>query len=93
MNKRLLFLMLCTILLAVFISPFASSLPDGLERTALDLGVIDKEAEPIFTFMPDYQVKFIQNEGISTAISGLCGITIILSAFYIFSKYSRAKKW
>ena len=71
------------ILLAVFLSPFASSSPDGLEKVAEDKGFIRaaEETEPSWTHspLPDYQVTAIRNERVSTGVSGLVGVLITVA--------------
>lgn len=62
--------------LAVFVSPFASSTPDGLERVAADQGFDTAAAEqPIWDLSPlgDYQFPGIAGERMSTALAGLLG--------------------
>lgn len=65
--------------LAIFVSPFASSSPDGLERVAEDKGFIDSSGTAIYTSapMPDYSVSRVKDEGISTAIAGLIGTSAV----------------
>ena len=75
--------MILAVLLAVFISPYASSSPDGLERVAEDKGFLDvaEETQPAWThsIMPDYQIKAVKSEKVSTGISGLIGVLITLA--------------
>jgi cobalt/nickel transport protein len=61
--------------IALLLSPFASSQPDGLERVAKDLGFIEKGegVEVMKTPIPDYKMPGIDNEGLSTAASGAVG--------------------
>jgi cobalt/nickel transport system permease protein len=71
--------------LAVFISPFASSSPDGLERVAADKGFETAAPEqPVWGFSPfgDYQIPGIGNEKVATAIAGLVG-TVVLFALIL----------
>jgi cobalt/nickel transport protein len=70
------------ILLAVFISPWASSSPDGLEKVAEEKG-FGKKAEtdkPAWEHSPmkDYAIPGIKSENTSTGISGLIGVVITL---------------
>lgn len=71
------------VLLAVFISPFASSSPDGLEKVAEDKEFLKKaeENKPAWTHspLPDYQVTAVKNEKVSTGISGFLGVLITLA--------------
>jgi cobalt/nickel transport protein len=70
------------ILLAVFISPWASSSPDGLEKVAEEKGFSGKAQtdEPAWEHSPmkDYAVPGINSEKASTGISGLIGVIITL---------------
>ena len=69
--------------LAVFVSPHASSWPDGLEKVAEDIGFIDRAAErgawessPV----PDYAVPGLGNEAMATALAGFVGTVLVLAA-------------
>jgi len=70
------------ILLAVFISPWASSSPDGLEKVAEEKGFSNKTEtdKPAWEHSPmkDYAIPGIKSENTSTGISGLIGVVITL---------------
>jgi len=61
--------------IALFLSPFASSWPDGLEKVAKDLGFFEKGegAEILKAPLPDYKFPGLDSEGVSTALSGAIG--------------------
>lgn len=64
------------LLLALFLSPFASSAPDGLEKVAETKGFAQKgEGWAFWLYAPlrDYGISLIKNEKVSTALSGLIG--------------------
>jgi len=64
------------LLLAIFISPFASSSPDGLEKVAEEKGLLEKgDGSTLWRFapIPDYLIPGIENEKLATAIAGLIG--------------------
>ena len=68
--------------LAIFLSPFASSEPDGLEKVAEDEGFIEKaEGAEVWTEapVPDYAVPGVENEQLATGLAGAAG-TLILFA-------------
>jgi cobalt/nickel transport protein len=76
MGRRETFLALgIALAIALFLSPFASSWPDGLERVAKDLGFIEKGegTEMLKAPLPDYKIQGLDNEGFSTALSGTIG--------------------
>ena len=70
--------LLVAIALAVFLAPFASQSPDGLERVAEDKGFLEKgEGEPVIgSPLPDYSMPGVKNEGVSTALAGIVGTII-----------------
>jgi cobalt/nickel transport system permease protein len=63
--------------LAVFISPYASSWPDGLAKVAEKFGFEGRASTLIKTFIPDYKMPGISSEGIATAIAGAVGTLIM----------------
>lgn len=85
MSKTYIFLWLLTaLILAFFISPFASSSPDGLEKVAGDKGFLEKgEIEPaVNSPIPDYTWPGIDNEGIATGLAGILGTLIVFGLAY-----------
>lgn len=69
--------------LAAFVSPHASSAPDGLERVAEDKGFIDKaEGAEVWRHAPapDYTVPGVKDEGVSTALAGVLGTLAVFGA-------------
>ena len=67
---------LVSIGMAAFISPWASSLPDGLEKVAEQMGFLHKaQGEAMWTHspMPEYALPGVQNESLSTGLAGLLG--------------------
>jgi hypothetical protein len=64
--------------LALVVSGFASSSPDGLEKVAEDKGFLETAKDHRFADGPlaDYAVKGVGNERLSTGLSGLIGVLI-----------------
>jgi cobalt/nickel transport protein len=65
-----------SLLLALFLSPFASSSPDGLEKVAETKGFSERgEGWKGWKYAPfsKYAIPWIKNEKVSTALSGLIG--------------------
>jgi hypothetical protein len=78
--------LIVTIGLALFVSPLASSSPDGLERVATDQGFIDTAEEHDLAHGPlaDYGVEGMDGP-LSTGLSGIIGVAITLGvALVIF---------
>lgn len=66
---------------AIFLSPLASSWPDGLERVAHDYGFANKKEQGPFLKapIPNYIFPYLKNEKLATSISGLFGTLIIFA--------------
>jgi cobalt/nickel transport protein len=67
------------LLIAVFLSPFASQNPDGLDRVAQDLQFDSKAAEeqpaqklPFYTMFDEYALRGVP-ESVATPLAGLLG--------------------
>ena len=70
--------LLVTIGLALVVSGLASSSPDGLERVAQDKGFLQTARDHLFADGPlaGYTVKGVDDERLSTGLSGLIGVLI-----------------
>lgn len=66
--------------LAIFVSPYACSWPDGLDKVAEKFGFGSHAKTLIHTWIPDYKMPGISSEGIATAIAGAVG-TLIMFGF------------
>lgn len=64
--------------LAVFLSPFASGSPDGLEKVAEEEGFADTATDHQFGDSPlaDYSVDGVDEGNVSTGASGLIGVLL-----------------
>ena len=63
--------------LAMFVSPYACSWPDGLDKVAEKFGFAGHAATLIKTWIPDYKMPGIGSEGIATAVAGAIGTLIM----------------
>lgn len=83
------------LIIAVFLSPYASSLPDGLEWAAEKLGFLHK-AEGVEVIksapMPDYTIPSVENESLSTSLAGLIGTLITFAIAVVVGIVLKAKK-
>ena len=63
---------------AFFVSPLASSAPDGLERVAIDQGFEGQAATHAMAGGPlaDYSVAGVDNSWFSTGLSGVIGVVL-----------------
>lgn len=71
---------------AAFLAPFASSLPDGLERTLASLG-LDDRARPIGAApFPDYAVPWQMPAAAAAAVAGLAGTGLVALVAWLLSR-------
>ncbi len=83
-----------SLLMALFLSPFASSSPDGLEKVAQTKGFSRPEEGTLWHHAPlrNYSIPWIEHTKMSRAFSGLIGtLSIFLTSFGI-GKLIRKKK-
>ena len=64
--------------LAFFVSPLASSSPDGLEKVSIDEGFSDTAEDHALADSPlaDYAVEGVDDESLSTGLAGIIGVAI-----------------
>ncbi|ADG82090.1 PDGLE domain-containing protein [Thermincola potens] len=94
MSKKIIIALLFALAVAAFLSPFASSHPDGLERVAEDKGFLHKAEgkEVIQSPMPDYTVPWIRNEKISGSAAGVIGTILTFGLMYGVAKLATTRK-
>ena len=76
MKREVLFGLLFALVVGVFLSPLASTNPDGLERVLEHFGLGHVSAELISSPLPDYTVPGIANGFLSTALAGFLGVLV-----------------
>ena len=83
-----------SIFVAGFLSFYASSSPDGLEKVAEDKGFLDtaQESANSGSVLADYGVAGIDNERLSVGLSGLIGVIATLAISLIIFKTIARKK-
>jgi cobalt/nickel transport system permease protein len=75
------------LLLAILLSPFASSLPDGLEKSLERLGIDTHRAEPLLPSpMPDYVPRGLENVRWAGSIAGGIGTIVAFAVAYLISR-------
>jgi len=95
MKKFILVALITSFVLAIFLSPFASSSPDGLEKVAEDKGFLSRaegaevwESSPI----PDYAMPGLGEGAIATGAAGLAGVAITFVLGYGLAKFLEKKE-
>ncbi|HVJ83001.1 MAG TPA: energy-coupling factor ABC transporter permease [Planctomycetia bacterium] len=67
------------LVIAIILAPFASSLPDGLEKVAAELGFLDRAAaSPLQAAMPDYRAPWLAHPALATSAAGATGTLVVL---------------
>jgi hypothetical protein len=64
--------------LAFFVSPYASSSPDGLNKVAIDKGFADTEKEHALGDAPlaGYGVQGVEDQKLSKGLAGVIGVVV-----------------
>jgi PDGLE domain len=64
--------------LALLVSPFASSSPDGLEKVAAEEGFdgTSREHDTADSPLADYGVEGVENERVGTGLAGVVGVLL-----------------
>ena len=80
--------------LAFFVSPQASSQPDGLNKVAIDKGFAESEKPHALDDTPTagYAVKGVDNERLATGLAGLIGVSVtfaITGGVFLLVRQSR----
>lgn len=79
---KTIWIWLCvSFLVALLLAPFASDLPDGLEKVAERLGFIERGTSILSSPLSDYQIPDMEG-GLSTATAGVVGILITFALAY-----------
>ncbi|MDD2421929.1 MAG: PDGLE domain-containing protein [Heliobacteriaceae bacterium] len=82
MKREIMIILLVALAVAAFVSPFAASSPDGLERVAEDHEFIEKaEGQEVFQApMPDYGIPSLADSVFSGSVAGIIGtiLTFVL---------------
>ncbi len=83
-RRDLLVGLMLALFVALFLSPFASHRPDGLERVATDQGFLKKGEgkEVIAAPLPDYKVPGWKNEKLAASLSGALGVLMVFGIGY-----------
>lgn len=76
--------LIMSLILAVVLSPFASSLPDGLEKVAEKFGFLEKESTLLKAPISDYE--FPCGGKLATSIAGLIGTLLTFGFTFLIGR-------
>lgn len=79
---------LITLGLVLFVLPFASKWPDGLEKIAAAVGFDAKAVSPPFVSSPlaDYRVPGVGSLSAATALAGIIGAVLVFTVSFILAR-------
>ena len=72
--------------LVVLVSPMASGDPDGLEKAAEKIGILNNAISSPYTILPDYTIPFLGGTGLSTVLAGIVGIAVIFGIILLVGR-------
>jgi cobalt/nickel transport protein len=77
-KKIIILSLVAAAVLALLISPFASSWPDGLEKAAANKGFLHKgEHSMLQSPIAGYLFPGVRNEAVATGLAGLLGVALV----------------
>jgi cobalt/nickel transport system permease protein len=79
-------------LLAVLISPLASTDPDGLEMVAENIGFLDSGMSAPYNILADYTIPFLGETGLSTILAGIIGVFVLIGLLVLVGRSLIANK-
>lgn len=77
-------------LVVVFLSPFASVDPDGLNKVAMDLGFIES-AKSSSGFFAGYSVPFLESISAGRVFAGIVGVLVVGAVVFLIGRGMRAR--
>jgi len=95
--KFLIAALFVALILAVFISPFASSSPDGLEKVAANKGFLatsEKEGVTVWNSSPiaNYAMPGFRSNFLSKGVAGFLGVIAVFILGFLFAKIISKKR-
>lgn len=77
--------LLVTLVIAVFIAPFASPWPDGLEKVASTFGFSAKAVPVASSMLAGYRVPGVENPGLAAGLAGGAGAVVVMGLSFVLS--------
>lgn len=78
--------MLIAVGLALFVAPYASSWPDGLDRVAEQFGFAGRAALTVKAIFPDYKIPGISSQAMATAFAGALGTMFMFGLAWLIGR-------
>ncbi len=77
--------LLVTLVLAVFIAPFASPWPDGMAKVASTFGFSAKAVPVASPMLAGYRVPGVENPGLAAGLAGGAGAVVVMGLSFVIS--------
>lgn len=85
--------LVAALVLVVFVAPYASSDPDGLERVAADTGfAAAAQDHPIGGPLADYAVSGVESDLVGTIATGIVGLVVSFAAGLVLVGVARRRR-
>jgi len=81
-----LFGLVVTLGLAIFVSPYACKWPDGLDQVAAKFGFAGHAAMTVKTWFPDYKIPGISSVALATALAGALGAALMFGLAWVVGR-------
>ena len=85
-GEFILYGLLIALGLAIFVSPLASSFPDGLEKVADSLGFMERAAPTHPAPIPDYEVPGVHWAPLATSLAGVIGTLLVFALGWVLAR-------
>jgi cobalt/nickel transport system permease protein len=72
--------------LAIFVSPYACSWPDGLDKMAEKFGFAARATVTVKAWFPDYKIPGVSSAAIATALAGALGATLMFALAWVVGR-------
>ncbi len=83
----LVFGLIASLGIALFLAPFASPWPDGLDWAAQKFGFKGKESDPVLaTPAPEYKIPGISSPTLATSLAGAAGTLLVLGGAWLLAR-------
>ncbi len=74
-------------IIVLFLSPWASADPDGLERVAEDWHFLERGTSAPYQLLPDYTIPFLGETAMSTMLAGAIGAVVVAVLVILLARF------
>lgn len=85
-GEFIFYALLASLGLALFVSPYASAWPDGLDKVAEQFGFSGRAAETVESWLADYKIPGISSTALATSLAGLIGVLVMFALAWMVGR-------